>query len=442
MYTSEELRNATGPLLYQKAKKIFPGGTQLFSKRGELFSPRLWPAYFSRAKGSRVWDLDQREFLDMSIMGVGASVLGYADPDVDSAVTNAIQNGISSTLNCREEVELAELLIDLHPWAEQARFARSGGEGMMVAVRIARAATGRDIVLFNGYHGWGDWYLAANLGETSALDGNLMPGLTPNGIPRALQGTSIPVNFEDHADLAHKLQLYTGKIAAIVVEPARGKLPAKADLEHLKAEAKKAGAVLVFDEITSGFRETVGGVHRILGVNPDIAVFAKGLANGYPLSAIIGTRDVMSAATKTFISSTNWTERVGPVAGLATIKKYLNHNVAEHLTSTGRAVKKIWENAARNSSLEIAVSGIDSMPNFSFSYENALEISTFFTEQLLLRGILGFRQFKPSFAHGAAELKIYQGACEDVFAAVQKHGRRNLPIDEIAHSGFYRLAKE
>jgi glutamate-1-semialdehyde aminotransferase len=442
MYHYDDLKNASGPHLYAKAKQLFPGGTQLFSKRGELFSPQIWPAYFSRAQGCRVWDLDHREFLDMSIMGVGAAVLGYADPDVDAAVQHGIRNGITSTLNCPEEVELAELLIDLHPWAEQIRFARSGGEAIMVAIRIARAATGRDIVLFNGYHGWGDWYLAANLGETSALDGNLMPGLPPHGIPRALQGTSIPVAFENQADLDQKLHQYAGRVAAVIVEPARGKLPLKSDLEYLKAAAHKEGAVLIFDEITSGFRATVGGIHRLLEVNPDIAVFAKGIANGYPLSAVIGRRSVMEAATRTFISSTNWTERLGPIAALTTIKKFLNSHVAEKINSTGRAVKNIWVEAAGLSNLEIAVSGLDSLPNFSFSYENAGEISTYFTEQMLTHGILGFRQFKPSFAHGPEELKIYRDACIQVFAAIQKHGRSNLPVEEVAHSGFYRLAKE
>lgn len=442
MYTYEELQNSTGPRLYQKAKKIFPGGTQLFSKRGELFSPGLWPAYYSRAQGCRLWDLDHREFLDMSIMGVGAAVLGYADPDVDAAVINAIKNGTTSTLNCGEEVELAELLIDLHPWAEQVRYTRSGGEAMMVAIRIARAATGRDVVLFNGYHGWGDWYLAANLGETTALDGNLMAGLPPSGIPRALQGTAIPFSFEDYGDLAGKLSTYSGKVAAIVVEPARGKLPAKADLENLKAAAQKAGAVLIFDEITSGFRATVGGVHRLYDVAPDIAVFAKGIANGYPLATVIGRRSVMQGATKTFISSTNWTERVGPVAALATIKKFIKENVAEKLNETGRMIKKIWEASARQANLEVTVSGVDSLPNFTFAYENSGEIATYFTEQLLLRGVLGYRQFKPSFAHAEQDLRCYESACRDVFAAIQKHGRGNLPISEVAHAGFYRLAKE
>ena len=161
----------TGQALYRKARTLIPGGTQLLSKRPERFLPDLWPAYYSKAQGAMVWDLDGREYLDMSILGAGACVLGYADPEVNQAVIEAVQQGSASTLNCPEEVELAALLCELHPWAQMARFARGGGEAMAMAVRIARAFTGREQVAFCGYHGWSDWYLAANLSDTQALDG-------------------------------------------------------------------------------------------------------------------------------------------------------------------------------------------------------------------------------------------------------------------------------
>ena len=152
------LASSKGPKLYNRAKRLIPGGTQLLSKRPEMFAPDIWPAYYSKAKGCRVWDLDGREFIDMSIMAVGACILGYADDDVDNAVIEAVRNGVNSSLNCTEEVVLAEALLDLHPWFDMVRYARSGGEAMSIAVRIARAKTKRDTVLFSGYHGWTDWY--------------------------------------------------------------------------------------------------------------------------------------------------------------------------------------------------------------------------------------------------------------------------------------------
>ena len=192
MYSLEELMNSSGVKLYREAKGLIPGGTQLVSKCPEMFAPEVWPAYFSKAKGCRVWDLDGREFIDMSIMSVGACILGYADDEVDDAVCEAIRKGVNSSLNCPEEVALAKALIELHPWFGMARFCRSGGEAMSMAIRIARAHAKRDVVLFSGYHGWTDWYLAANLADERGLDGQLMPGLEPNGVPRGLAGTAIP----------------------------------------------------------------------------------------------------------------------------------------------------------------------------------------------------------------------------------------------------------
>ena len=169
----------SGQDLYRKARKLIPGGTQLLSKRPEMLLPEQWPSYFAKAQGVQVWDLDGRKYIDMSYMGIGSCILGYADPDVDKAVHAAVDAGSMTTLNCPEEVELAELLCELHPWASMVRYARCGGEAMAVAVRVARAATGREKVAFCGYHGWHDWYLAANLGDSAALDGIFCLALIP-----------------------------------------------------------------------------------------------------------------------------------------------------------------------------------------------------------------------------------------------------------------------
>ena len=173
-----------GQELYKKAKKLIPGGTMLLSKRPEMFLPENWPSYFSKAKGCEVWDLDNNKFIDMTIMGIGTNILGYGNDEVDKAVQKVISNGNMSTLNCPEEVQLAEKLIEINPWADMVRFARSGGEANAIAIRIARAASGKDGVAVCGYHGWHDWYLSANHNRENELADHLLPGLNPIGVPK------------------------------------------------------------------------------------------------------------------------------------------------------------------------------------------------------------------------------------------------------------------
>jgi glutamate-1-semialdehyde 2,1-aminomutase len=191
----------TGQKLWKRAKQVIPGGNMLLSKRAEMFLPEQWPAYFSKAKGCKVWDLDGNEYTDMSIMGIGTNVLGYGHPEVDAAVQQTVSAGNMSTFNCPEEVYLAEKLIELHPWADMARLARTGGEANAIAIRIARAASGKDKVAVCGYHGWHDWYLSANLGDGENLAGHLLPGLDPKGVPQSLRGTVFPFNYNNFAEL-------------------------------------------------------------------------------------------------------------------------------------------------------------------------------------------------------------------------------------------------
>ena len=191
----------TGQNLYKRAKKLIPGGNMLLSKRAEMFLPNQWPAYFSKAKDCRVWDLDGNEYIDMSLMGIGTNTLGYGHPEVDDAVRQVIDQGNMSTFNCPEEVHLSEKLIELHPWADMVRLARTGGEANAIAIRIARAASGKDKVAICGYHGWHDWYLSTNLGDKSHLDDHLLPGLVPKGVPRELKGTSLSFTYNDFEGL-------------------------------------------------------------------------------------------------------------------------------------------------------------------------------------------------------------------------------------------------
>ena len=442
MIDIDALKNSKGSKLYKRAKALIPGGTQLLSKRPEMFAPEVWPAYYSKAKGCRVWDLDGREFIDMSIMAVGACILGYADEDVDAAVVESIHKGVNSSLNCPEEVELAEALMELHPWFDMVRYARGGGEALSIAVRIARAKTKRDTVLFSGYHGWTDWYLAANLADESGLDGQLMPGLEPSGVPRGLAGTAIPFHFNDIDSLRETIRGKESEIAAIIIEPARGEDAPGEYLQTLREISSEIGAVLIYDEITSAYRMCAGGVHRRYGIYPDIAVFAKSMANGYAMAAILGTEEVMQAAQSTFVSSTNWTERIGPTAALATLKKYQETQTDKHIISIGNKTQQIWRDAALKASLQVDVTGLPTLSAFGFKSDKSMELNTRFSIEMLQRGFLGFRQFKPSLAHGDAELNKYKNAVEDVFLLLSKLPNDEIISSPVAHTGLHRLTKE
>lgn len=413
------------------------------SKRSEMFLPEQWPAYFKKAKGVEVWDLDGNKFIDMTIMGVGSCILGYADDDVNKAVKKVIDEGSMNTLNSPEEVELAELLIKLHPWAGMARFARTGGESMAVAVRIARAHSGRDRVAFCGYHGWQDWYLSSNLSSDKNLDGHLLPGLEPKGVPRGLKGSAVPFNYNRIDELEEIVKKHRD-IGVIVVEPLRHQEPKNDFLKKVKKIAEKIGAVLIFDEITIAWRLNPGGSHLFYGVHPDIAVFAKAMSNGYPMAAIIGRKKVMQSAQDTFISSTFWTERVGPAAALATIKKLQAKNVPLHIKKIGKMIGDGWSLLAQKHGLNISVVGPEALITFSFNYSKDNQaLRTLFTQEMLKRGFLATPSVYVSYAHKEAHIKVYLKAVGEVFEIIKEALNNNqihkLLEGPVAHSDFKRL---
>ena len=432
-----------GQRLYEKASRLIPGGTQLLSKRPEMFLPGGWPAYYSKAKGTDVWDLDGKKYTDMSYSGIGACVLGYADPDVDRAVRRAVAQGTMSTLNCPEEVELAELLLSLHPWAGMVRFARCGGEAMGVAVRIARAATGKDRVAFCGYHGWHDWYLSANLTDEKALDGHLLPGLDPAGVPRALAGTAFPFSYNRLDQLEEIVAAHGASLGAIVLEPVRSSAPAEGFLEKVKEIAGRIGAVLVFDEVTSGWRLNTGGVHLLYGVTPDVAVFAKGMSNGYPMAAVIGKPEVMSAAKRSFISSTYCTERIGPTAALAMIRKHRKFRVGDRLRDLGRQILDGWVSAAVKTNLSIHTDGIPPLAHFAFDHPKPQLLKTLFTKLMLKKGFLATTAFYANFAQKQTHVRRYLEAVEESFSSIAEASAADRLEERlggpVAHTGFRRL---
>jgi glutamate-1-semialdehyde 2,1-aminomutase len=430
--------------MQEDGKRFIPGMTQLLSKRPDQFTSGVWPGYFERAKGAHVWDLDGKQYLDMSISGIGANVLGYADPDVDAAVVDAIRRGVSSSLNCPEEVQLAERLIGLHPWADMVRYTRSGGEAMAVAVRLARVCTGRDRIAFSGYHGWHDWYLAANLGDKDALGSQLLPGLDPAGVPNSLRGSALPFHYNQLDELKDIISAHGKEIAAVVMEPQRNAEPDPGFLEGCKRLAQDCGAVLIFDEISAGFRINTGGIHLCHGVAPDVAVFSKALGNGYAIAAVIGTAAVMEAAQQSFISSTNWTERIGPVAALATIEKHERLDVGTRLTELGMAVQAGWRMHAEAHGLAISVGGLPPLSHFEFEIGDPLEQKALFVQEMIDRGILASTLYYAMYAHTEGDVREYLEAVDEAFSTVATaavEGRvREMLRGMPAAAGFARLS--
>jgi len=430
-----------GQKLWKRAKQVIPGGNMLLSKRAEMFLPEQWPTYFSKAKGCKVWDLDGNEYTDMFIMDVGTNILGYGHPEVDAAVHQTVDAGNMSTFNCPEEVHLAEKLIELHPWADMARFARSGGEANAIAIRIARAASGKEKVAICGYHGWHDWYLAANLGDDKSLDGHLLPGLEPNGVPRNLKGTVFPFNYNNFAEL--EALVNTRDIGVIKMEVVRNKGPEDNFLHKVRKLATDRGIVLIFDECTSGFRETFGGLHKKYGVEPDMAMFGKALGNGYAITALIGKREVMEAAQSTFISSTFWTERIGPTAALATLKVMERIKSWETITQTGLNIRQGWQQLADKHGLKIDHWGLPALTGFTFQSLNALAYKTLITQEMLTKGYLAGNSVYVCIDHTPEVVDGFFGALDPVFGLIKEceDGRDVLSLlkGPVCHAGFKRL---
>lgn len=431
----------TGQRLWKRAKKVIPGGNMLLSKRAEMFLPDRWPAYFSKAKGCKIWDLDGNEYIDMSIMGIGTNTLGYGHPEVDQAVLRIVKAGNMSTFNCPEEVYLAERLIELHPWADMARFARSGGEANAVAIRIARAASERDNVAICGYHGWHDWYLSANLSDDKNLDGHLLPGLDPKGVPRKLKGSVFPFSYNNIEELEALVTQHD--IGVIKMEVARNFGPQNDFLQKVRKLATEKRIVLIFDECTSGFRETFGGLHLKYGVEPDMAMFGKALGNGYAVTAIIGRRPIMEAAQSTFISSTFWTERIGSAAGLKTLDVMEQEKSWERISEAGEAVKERWQCLANQYDLKINIAGLSAIPTFNFSSSNMLAYKTLITQEMLSRGFLASNLIFTSIAHTPDYFERYFEALDPVFSIIKEceDGRDVFSIlrGPVCHGGFKRL---
>ena len=433
----------SGQELYRKAKKLIPGGNHLLSKRPELFLPNLWPSYFKKTAGCHVWDLDNNKFADLSHMGVGTNSLGYCNKYIDNRVKDVIRDGNMSTLNCPEEVELAEQLIELHDWADMVRFARTGGEANSISIRIARAATGRDKIAICGYHGWHDWYLSANLSKGENLSDHLLPGLNPLGVPKGLANTVFPFGYNKIEELRNIIR-ENPDLAAVKMEVVRSVEPLEGFLEEVRSLCTSNGIVLIFDECTSGFRETFGGVHKKYKVQPDLCMFGKALGNGYAITAIIGRKEIMESAQETFISSTFWTERIGPAAAIATLKEMKSIRSWEVISATGKKIKHNWEKMASDNNINLDISGMDALATFQIKSSDWLKYKTFITQSMLEKNFLAANVVYSSTEHSDVVLNEYFESLSEIFKKIGDFERGLDSVDnhlssDVCHEGFKRI---
>jgi len=436
----------TGQEIYRRAKEIIPGGTQLFGKKPELYLPELWPTYYSKAHGCEIWDMDGKRYLDFTMVGIGASVLGYADEDVNKAVISAISKGNLTTLNAPEEVTLAEMLIQRHPWAEMVRYARSGGEVMSIAIRIARSSAQKSKIAFCGYHGWHDWYLSANIADKTSLNNHLLPELDPQGVPKGLQDLMHPFEYNSAKSLKDLIASQDGEIGIIVMEPCRDNGPDLDFLKEVRRIATKNNIILIFDEITSGFRESDQGMHMLYGVYPDICAFGKTISNGIPMSALIGTKKVMKAAEDTFISSTYWTDRSGPSAAIAFLNKYSRLDVGKRLLEVGVKIQSGLKIAAQKSDLPIIISGIPQLTSFKLDVDNWPAVLTLYTQKMLELGFLSSDRCYANFAHTDVYIEEFMSAVDEVFIslkiAIDNHQVHNELKGPVKITGFNKVKNQ
>jgi glutamate-1-semialdehyde 2,1-aminomutase len=427
--------------LWKRAEKVIPTGNHLLSKNPNMHLPDDWPNFFSKAKGSTIWDIDNREFLDMSLMGVGTNTLGYGNDYVDAKVKEAISLGNMSTLNSFEEVQLAERLIELHPSFQMARFARTGGEANAIAIRLARAATGKEIVAVCGYHGWHDWYLASNISDKNGLNNHLLPGLETRGVPNSLKGTTKTFHYGNITEFL--LAIADQNTAAVIMEVSRSSSPDLEFLEAVRKETKRRGIVLIFDECSSGFRQNFGAMHLTLGVIPDMVMLGKALGNGYAITAVLGLENIMKEAERTFISSTFWTERIGYVAALATLETMEREKSWETISNFGGEVQSVWKNISEETGVPISVNGYPAISSFVFNNGNHQLLKTYITQEMLKSNVLAGNMLYASTTHSQAMLDRYSELLLSIFRKIRSsmddETIDDLLDNKISKAGFGRL---
>jgi len=401
--------------MLERALKTVPLGSQTFSKSKTQYPMGVSPFFIQRGKGSRVWDVDGNEYIDF-INSLAAITLGYCDPDVDAAVRAQLDDGVIFSLPHPLEMQVAEQIVKLVPCAEKVRFGKNGSDATAGAIRISRAFTNRDHVAVCGYHGWQDWYIG-----TTARN---------RGVPQATRDLSHTWTYNDIGSLAKLFQEYPGQIAAVILEPMNVTEPLPGFLEEVKALAHKHGALLIFDETVTGFRYAVGGAQQHFGVTPDLATFGKGLANGYPVSAVTGRADVMQLMEEVFFSFTFGGETLSLAAALATMKKLETEPVTDTLYKQGRKVIDGLKSRIAAAGAEDFL-GTAGNPTWNFflikdtAKYSQWQIKTLFLQEMFARGILTIGSHNMSYSHSDADLGKLFNAYDEVIPMLVEGVRQN-----------------
>jgi len=408
--------------LLERALQTIPLGSQTFSKSKTQYPMGVSPFFIRRGKGSRVWDVDGNEYVDF-INSLAAVTLGYCDPDVDAAVRTQLEDGVIFSLPHPIEMQVAEQIVKLVPCAEKVRFGKNGSDATAGAIRLARAFTNRDHVAVCGYHGWQDWYIG-----TTARN---------RGVPQATRDLTHTWAYNDLDSLTRIFQEYTGKVAAVILEPMNVTEPLPGFLESVKELAHKHGALLIFDETVTGFRYANGGAQQYFGITPDIATFGKGLANGYPVSAVAGRADIMQLMEEVFFSFTFGGETLSLAAALATMQKLERESVTDTLYSQGRKVIASLKTCITASDAEDFLSVVGN-PTWSFliikdaGAYSQWQIKTLFMQEMLARGILTLGSHNMSFSHSDVDLDKLSNAYDEVIPMLADGVRRNK-LESMLH---------
>jgi glutamate-1-semialdehyde aminotransferase len=390
-----------------RARRVVPGASQTLSKGVSMFVEGAYPVFLERGAGCRVWDVDGNEYVDY-VLGLASITLGYAYPAVTEAVARQLECGSIFSLPHPLEVEVAERLRDLIPCAEMARFVKTGSEADAAAVRVARAATGRDVIVYCGYMGWHEWYAIT----------------TPRskGIPKDFARLVVPFEYNDLDSLERALDEHHGRVAAVFMEPVLLETPAPGFLAAVKAAAHRHGALLIFDEIVSGFRWAIGGAQAHFGVVPDLATFGKGMANGLPLAAVVGRAELMREFDDVFVSSTFGGDALALAACRATLDEYVGRPVIEHLWRAGRRLQEGFAASAARLGVPARAIGYPVHPKIVIDHRSPeierLLVSLFLQETAARGVIFHFAGFNVSYTHADADVDQTIDACAGALGVI------------------------